>query len=392
MKVYLKGLYSCALRRQKAVQYKNFLTANGHEIVDNPSDADYIIVWTCAFRGDVRDYCLSELKKYEQLYSANVVAGGCLPDIAPEMLKESFHGQVIPWKKDDEMMAELFGNSETSLNGVPSVFVEKNYCDDIEKFKEENPDKDAIFHDKFIKLLISEGCNYKCSYCSERLAFPPFHSFPVEDLKQELAEMVEKTGKYEVVLLADCLGDYGNDIGTDFPTLVKELRTIDNRLRFALNNYNLADFIKNYDEIEKLLREGYFLHLNLPIQSASEKILRLMERPYSKQDMEKVFGLFKEIGFREFDTHIIIGFPGETKQDVEETVDFILKHKPKYVLANSYMEMPAMDSAKLGSKIDSHDIFERMQWATKKIRNSGIICNSDQSDLIQSRFERLSSS
>ena len=389
MNVYLKGLYSCALRRQKFHQYKDFLEANNHNIVNKPYDADVILVWTCAFRADVRDYCISELRRYQSDYGAQVIAAGCLPDIAPVILQENFRGIVLPWKKDEMMMEEFFGSSGMAFDNADIVFSEKHLCDDVAVYKQENPDKDAIFHDQFLKLVVCEGCNYKCAYCSERLAFPPFRSFDAELLYERLNKMVQETGKYEVVLLGDCLGDWGSDIDSSFPELIEKLRSIDERITFALNNYNLADFIKHYDLMEGFLRNGYFSHLNFPIQSASDRILELMQRPYTRADLERVFGLIKEIDFREFDTHIIIGFPGEREEDLEQTIDFMLQYRPKYVLASTYMEMPQMDSAKISEKVQPDVKTERMKRFTEEVTNAGIICNSDEGDLIQSRFERL---
>lgn len=392
MKVFLKGLYSCALRRQKFNQYLNFLVANGHEIVENPNDADKTIVWTCAFRADVRDYSISEILRYENESTSDVIVAGCLPDIDPDLLKEHFSGDVIAWRGDSKQMENMFGSDKVKFDEVSPIFVEKNICEDVSKFKEENPDKDAIFHDQFLKLVTSEGCRFECSYCSERLAFPPFRSFSIDKIVEACSQMVKKTGKTEVVLLGDCLGDYGKDIGTDFPTLLRRLKSVHSDLRFALNNFNLVNFVEYYGDFKEHLNEGNFVHLNLPIQSASEKVLKLMVRPYSLADMDKVFELLKSSNFKEFDTHIIVGFPGEEEEDYEETIQYLLRISPKHVLVSGYMDLPGMDSARLSNKVDSQIIINRLHDAERRIKAAGIICNSDGSDLIKSRFKRLSSS
>ena len=94
-------------------------------------------------------------------------------------------------------------------------------------------------------------------------------------------------------------------------------------MKVVLNNLNPADFIRYYDEMVEFLEKGDIRHLNLPIQSASEKILRLMNRQYTKDDIDRIFTLLNNIGFTEFDTHVIIGFPGETDQDFEDTMKLI---------------------------------------------------------------------
>ncbi|CAN2039959.1 conserved hypothetical protein [Candidatus Magnetomoraceae bacterium gMMP-15] len=390
MKIFLKGLYGCALRRQKLVQYNRFLKANNHEIVNNARKSDVTIIWTCAFRTDVRDYSISEIIRYKKEFDCDIIVAGCLPDIAPELLKQNFSGYIIPWRNDKELMEQFFGCDKIGFNEVSPIFAEQNFCDNVQKYREENPDKDVIFPDQFIKVLTSEGCRYKCSYCSERLAFPPFKSFPQDKLVDACRKLVEKTGKLEVILLGDCVGDYGIDIGTNFPTLIRRLKTIHPGLKFALNNFNPISFIQYYDDMLTFFRNGYFIHLNLPIQSASPQILKLMNRPYTRTHLEKIFGLLNKIGFKDFDTHIIIGFPGETEEDIDETCKFILRYKPRHVMASSYMEVPGLDSSKLSGKVDPIVINQRMHNIVELIKKEGIICNSDESDLIQSRFKRMS--
>jgi threonylcarbamoyladenosine tRNA methylthiotransferase CDKAL1 len=283
MKVFLKGLNSCTMRKQKLQQYRDFLIANGHEISDDPNNSDVTIMWTCAFRADVRDNSISEINRYQQEYGSELIVAGCLPDIAPSLLRENFSGRIINWRDDKERMEEIFGCAKLRFDQLPTVYVEEKLCDDAEKYRRENPDKDATFYDQFIKLVVSEGCQFQCAYCSERLAFPPFRSFPEDELVQACRRMVEETGQLEIILLADSLGNYGSDIGSSLPQLIRKLKTIHPDLKFALNNLNPASFIQYYDDMVEFLRNGDLLHLNLPIQSASARILKLMNREYKRE-------------------------------------------------------------------------------------------------------------
>ena len=314
---------------------------------------------------------------------------GCLPDIAPKLLSEKSSSRVINWRDDEDKMEEFFGANNVKLNQASNILVEKQFCEDTEKYRKENPDKDATFHDQFIKLLISEGCNFDCTYCSERLMFPPYRSFQEEKLVQACRSMIEKTGKHEVILMADSLGDYGKDIGTNLPSLIRKLKTIHPDLKVALNNLNPASFIEYFDQIVDFLKNGDIRHLNLPIQSASPLILKLMDRSYTREDINRIFNLLNNIGFKEFDTHIIIGFPGETADDFEETITFLLHYKPKHVLTSRYMEAPEMPSAVLPNKVDLKTMINRSQEAFKRLTGAGIICNTDDSDLAKDRLKRI---
>lgn len=389
MKVFIKGLNSCGMRKINVQKYRDFLRENGHEVVSNPKDSNVILIWTCAFRRDFRDNSLSEIQRYQKDFDSEVIVAGCLPDIDKKILSKCFHGKVINWREEEKKMEEYFGTSRKRLSEIPIIFGEKNICDDVTKFREENPDKDASFVDQFIKLFIAEGCRFECTYCTERLAFPPYRSFPENKIVETCRDLVKKTGQMEVILLGDSIGDYGHDIGSSLPALIRKLKTIHSGLKISLQGLNPAHFLKYYGELTEFICNGDIRSMQIPIQSASDRALRLMNRPYAKADIERIFTFLNESKFKEYDTHLIIGFPGETEEDYEETIGFVLHHHPKYVLVSGYMESLALTAAQLPDKVDKEIKYQRLRNSESRIKAAGIICNTDDSDLSVERCRRL---
>lgn len=390
MKVFIKGLNSCAMRKQKVEQYRQYLAGSGWEVVERPGDADRILLWTCAFRADIRDMSIEMIHEFSDNYEAEVVVAGCLPDIDPELVREHFDGTVIPWNGDGEVMEKVFGNGGGSFCGIDEVYVEPNLCADTAEYRRANPEADATFHDQFIKLVVSEGCNYECSYCSERLAFPEYHSFSEESLVERCREQIARTGHKKIILLADSLGDYGVDRGGSLVGLIERLTGLDEGVQVALNNLNPTCFMKMFDELVGLVEGGSICHLNLPIQSACEKVLRLMKRQYSVGEIERIFSRLNEIGFSEFDTHVIVGFPGETDADFDETVKFLLRHRPKYVLGSKFMVSKNMDAYKLGDRVSEEVKSARSRELYRAMEENGILVNTDDSELSKERLRRIS--
>lgn len=389
MKVFIKGLNGCWMRKTDIQRYRDFFLANGHELVDDPAESDVTLLWTCAFRCDYRDNSLAEIERYQGEFAAELIVAGCLPDVDPELLRKQFQGRVVNWRDDEKKLEEYFGAPGEKLSAIPRMVSERKLHDDVAKFKTENPDKDATFADQFIKLHVAEGCRFECTYCSERLAFPPYHSFPEDELVEACRRVVEATGQLEVMLLGDSIGDYGHDIGSSLPALIRRLKTVHPGLKIAFHGLNPGHFIRFYDDMVEFLRNGDIHHIQLPIQSASERILKLMRRPYTRSDIDKIFGLLNSIGFTAFETHLIIGFPGETEEDLEETIQFVLRQRPRYVLASGFMEAPAMPASRLPGKVDAETKSQRLREAGARIRATGIICNTDDSELSAARFRAL---
>lgn len=388
MKIHLKGGNSCNMRKQKLAHYAAYLRGNGHELTDDPMRSDAILYWTCAFRGDVLDNSVTALHGFHGSGKAQVYAVGCLPDIAPDAL-DGLGFTTIPWRDEKRLMENHFGAGGLDFEAARPLMVEDAVCADAALHRARHPEADVTFHDQFIKLLICEGCPFTCTYCSERLAFPPFRSFAPEELAERAVERVAATGHTRLILIADCLGEYGRDIGTTLPDLMKAIRARDSRITFALNNLHPANFLEYKADMEAFIRDGWIAHLNLPIQSGSDAVLTRMNRRYSVAQLRMLFDGLNRIGFRDFDTHVIVGFPGETDDDFRQTVSLLLDIGPRYVLLSRYLESPRAPSAGLPDKVGGAEAQRRMEEAGRRFIEAGIICNWEGSELVKDRLRRM---
>ena len=164
MKVFVKGLNTCPQRNQKMQQYLAFLRGNGHEVVATAEEGETVLVWTCGFRGDVRDNSLDQLGDYGDRFPGKVIAAGCLPQIAPRLLAERFDGTVVAWENETEGLETQFRvPGGMSLAEAESVYTKAALCTDAAQYRRDHPDSDVIFHDQFLQLMIAEGCPFKCT-------------------------------------------------------------------------------------------------------------------------------------------------------------------------------------------------------------------------------------
>jgi tRNA A37 methylthiotransferase MiaB len=200
---------------------------------------------------------------------------------------------------------------------------------------------------------------------------------------------VQHQGQHRIILIADCLGKYGSDTGSSLPQLIRRLHSEYPQTVYALQNFHPKNFLDFYEDMKQFLKDGWLAHINLPIQSASDKIISAMNRQYTRKDLDKVFGMLTNINFRTFDTHIIVGFPGETDSDFMETVNFLRKYKPAYALVSKYYDAPGAPASNMENKIDNDTMNRRLKIIEDAMKNTSIVYNIDGADFMQNRFSRI---
>jgi tRNA A37 methylthiotransferase MiaB len=349
------------------MKYETYLIENGYISVSSADEADFVILWTCAFREDMLNNSLSYIYDIKNLHNSKpLYIAGCMPDICPSRLSVIDGITFLPWKSDFSLMQQYFPPMKNKdFSRYDNVYSSPPQCG-----------KHPLFHDQFIKLVVSEGCNEVCSYCSERLAHPPYKSFSIDSLVSACSESVKESDTYKVILLADSLGEYGCDTGFTLIQLINALCKIDNRIKIVLNNLNPVHFLLYLEEFGELIKENKIEHINLPIQSACDRVLSLMKRRYDRKEISKLFDFLFSKTFTKFDTHIIVGFPTETAEEFNDTVDFLLEKHPSYVLASPCLELPGTVAWEIMPKIPEDEKKRRLLYVDKKLSSAGIIVNT----------------
>ncbi|MEW5947229.1 MAG: radical SAM protein [bacterium] len=392
MKVFVKGLNACLQRRFDVDRYKRYVMDCGHELVNEPDIADMILLWTCSFRQDFCDNSLSFVDKYAERFGEDkIVLCGCLPAINKEILNERYSGRYFKWSEEEKGLEETFVKPGSKKPDILRTVAEGNITTDIHKYRDENPDKNSSYYDQFIKLYISEGCPYECSFCAEKLAFPPYRSFPMEHILNECREILKNSNTKKVVFIADSVGSYGLDIGSSLEELITSILGIEDGVTIGLMNVHPVDFLEYKDYLAGLIKTKKLIHLSVPIQSATDRILKLMNRPYNKAHLEEIFGTLRELDFKELETHQIVGIPSETFEEFMETVEFFIRYKPKYVMASGYMESSFMESSKLKGKLSNEEIARRLVIVADELNRNNIICNYDNCKYFKDTIRRISS-
>lgn len=281
---------------------------NGLDIIQNPKQADYIVINTCGFINDAKDESIRAILEAVELKKAGkvkkVVVMGCLSERYKSELEEEIpevdaYFGVTDYKG---VLTELGFDLKKELLGERLITTPKH----------------------FAYLKISEGCDNPCSFCAIPLIRGKHISKPIENILNE-AKYLAETGTKELILIAQDSTYYGLDIygKRELANLLKKLAKVDGiewiRLLYAFPAKFPEEILDVIAEEEKICK-----YIDIPFQHISDKILKSMQRGISKRRTYELIELIRkkvpDIAIR---TTLIVGYPGETETEFQELVDFV---------------------------------------------------------------------
>lgn len=297
------------------------LAAKGHQMIDDETQADVIVINTCCFINDAKEESIqtilemAELKKEGRLKA--LIVTGCLAQrYKNEIIEEIPEVDAVLGTTSYDKITEAI---DEALKGHVTIEMQ-----DIDALPEVDTKRLVTTGGYFAYLKIAEGCDKHCTYCIIPKIRGNFRSVPMERLIREAQELADQ-GVKELILVAQETTLYGKDLYGEkaLPKLLKELCKISG-IQWIRILYCYPEEIT--DELIQVMKEEKKIchYLDLPIQHASNEILKRMGRRTSKEQLIEIIGkLRKEIPDIALRTTLITGFPGETKEQHEELMDFV---------------------------------------------------------------------
>ncbi len=297
------------------------LSEAGYEFTDEETEAEVIVVNTCCFIGDAKEESINtilELAKQKETGKCRVlIAAGCLAQrYRDEVLKEIPEVDGILGTASGERIVEIV---KETLSGKTESFFES-----IDLPKKPEGKRILTTGGHYAYLKIAEGCDKHCTYCVIPSVRGKYRSVPMEELVSEAKEL-SAGGVRELILVAQETTLYGVDLYGEkkLPALLKELAAIPGihwiRLLYCYPEEITDELIETVKTEEKVCH-----YMDIPIQHASNRILKRMGRKTSREEITgRLKKLREEIPDMAVRTTMITGFPGETEEDVEELLDFV---------------------------------------------------------------------
>lgn len=328
------------------------------ELVNDPSDADILIVNTCAFIQSAKEESINtilnmaEYKQPEKGHCKSLIIAGCLGQrYGQELLDELPEADGIigteAWGRVTEVIDETLKGNRVVIKGDETIY-------DASVPRIPTTPK----HTAYVK--IAEGCNNRCAFCAIPLIRGKYRSRKLEDIVAEVRNLADK-GVREIVLIAQDTTNYGHDIYGEprLAQLLRELCKVEG-IKWIRTLYNYPRFL-NDELIEVMATEEKIVkYVDIPLQHASNEVLRRMRRPDTK---EQITALLKKLRERVpgvvIRSTFIVGFPGETEEQFRELKDFIQEQRFDHAGFFTYSKEEDTPAANMDGQVDDDVMQDR---------------------------------
>ena len=326
------------------------LTAGGHEITDDETQADAIVINTCCFIKDAKEESVEtilEMAEYKKTHKCKmIIATGCLTQrYGDELLELIPEIDILMGVNDYMKLHKLIVDFIKTEQRVSSTTYKDEGVNEGERILTTNS------HTAYLR--IAEGCNNFCTYCIIPKIRGKFRSRSKESILAEATSLVNQ-GVKEIILIAQDLTNYGEDLygKNELHVLINEISNIKGlewiRLLYCYPEEITDELIEVIANNPKVMK-----YLDLPIQHISNNILKMMARKTNKETIIGKINLLREkvpgITLR---TSLIVGFPGETEEDFNELCRFLKNYKLDNVGVFTYSQEEGTAAAKLPNQVD----------------------------------------
>ena len=366
-KIFIKT-FGCQMNEYDSDRIYDSVKKIGFKKTNDQKNADCYVLNTCHIRDKAKEKVYHEIGRVKKIYRRKkkpiMIVAGCVAQAEnQEMLKREPYIDIVIGPQSYHKINELLKKSETNPKNEETEFDTISKFEYFDKIKNKGNKVSAF-------LTIQEGCDKFCHFCVVPFTRGPEYSRPLKKILNE-AEILIKNGAKEITLLGQNVNAYSyfeNSKEYRISNLINELEKYSElkRIRYTTSHPRdmTDDLIDCYSNNKKLMP---FVHL--PIQSGSNKILKLMNRKHTVEDYLNIYERLKKINPKiEFSSDFIISYPGETNDDFNDTLNLVKKIKFINSYSFIFSPRPGTKAAEL-KLIDNEVSKERLNEIQKNLFN-----------------------
>ena len=346
--------YGCSASFADSEMITGLIVNGGHTLAEDPSESDLNLIVTCSVKDATATKMIHRIKESQ---AKPLVVAGCLPKAEMQTVEKFAQNASMMGPNSIGKTLQVI---ETTLNGSKIISLEDTDVSKVGIPKVRlNPAVGIV--------EIASGCMSECTFCQTKLAKGDLQSYRIGDItrqvKQELAD-----GCKEIWLSSTDNGCYGLDIGEDLSSLIDQVVQIPENFRIRVGMMNPMFMPRIRDNLLKSFENNkVFRFLHVPVQSGSNDVLNNMKRGHTVETFKDVVRKFRaKFGPFTISTDIIIGYPTETKESFEETIELLKETTPDIVNISRYSRRPGTVAAEM-PQIDVAEVKRRSKKTTELI-------------------------
>ena len=346
--------YGCSASFSDSEMISGLIVNGGHTLAENSQDSDLNLIVTCSVKDSTATKMVHRIKESN---SKPLVVAGCLPKAEQKTVEKFAENASLLGPNSIGKTLEVI---KSTLNGTKIVALQDS---DISKVG-----LPKIRLNNAIGIVeIASGCMSECTFCQTKLAKGELQSYRIGDIVRQINTELSD-GCKEIWLTSTDNGCYGFDIDSNLPELVNAVSDIPEKffIRIGMMNPMYMPRIRN-NLLKSFESNKVFKFLHVPVQCGSDKVLNDMKRGHTAQTFRDVVEKFRA-KFEKFtiSTDVIVGFPTETEEDFEKTLELLQETKPDIVNLSRYSQRPGTDAAEM-KQIDVLQVKKRSKIAYQLI-------------------------
>jgi len=350
-KLYIQT-FGCQMNEYDSAKMRDVLNrSHGLELTDNPEEADVLLLNTCSIREKAQEKVFSQLGRWRPLKDRRtgvvIGVGGCVASQEGDVVQQRApYVDIVFGPQTLHRLPELLEKVRREKRQVMDIsFPEIEKFDNLPQPRAEGPKA---------YVSVMEGCSKYCTYCVVPYTRGTEISRPVRDVIEEIRRLAGQ-GVKEVNLLGQNVNAFRGETDegdeADLAMLLFEVAAIDGIERIRFTTSHPAEFddnlIEAYASIAQLVD-----HLHLPVQAGSDKVLKAMKRGYSRRDYMETIEKLREVRpSLSLSSDFIVGFPGETEEDFEQTIDLIEQIGFDHSYSFIYSPRPGTPAAEMADEV-----------------------------------------
>ncbi len=365
-KIYFTDDDMCTTRKLSISRVQDFYLQNKWEVVTTPEEADLIAVLTCSGWSELETRSLIQLQSLQK-YGEKVISVGCTNDANPDAIQKIHKGEIISGRNIEDL-SRFIENPIIPIEKIPyaSTFRRK---------------EDYRLYDLTKRFVnIAEGCHFDCSFCTHKPGLGPKRSRSIESIIEHIKELMKEELNI-VVLTGMETSMYGREFGKTYPDLLEEIFKLEATFEIHVAQFTPSGVNLYTHELLEAFSNPRVTDVQIPIQTTSNRLLKMMKRP---QFQDALYVFLKEVRKNNpkliTRTDLIVGFPSETVEELEESLKYATKIFDEIAVYGCEI-VPNRPIEKFKEQaIPVHEMQRRIKFAKQYIEDKGILAHGGQQE------------